>query len=296
MIHRLDKVILLVITLTAVGGGVLFWRGMKSRQISFSALGTQMGGNLAEVVSPNTDNVDQGKLFAYDEEGIHALQTPENSYLARAKSENTAGETTIEEGTEAAPSAPSADNPSQMVAGSAGYNNLAGEGNPSWGPEGAKVTIVEFSDFLCPYCAEFAKTALPQLKSKYGTRVKFVFRDLPIENIHPLSPLAHEMGECAWEQGKFWELHDLIFANSARITESLLASLAEKAGLEMTKFNTCMNQGESKLKIMEDLDAGISAGISATPTLFVNNQKVEGAVSFEELSGIIEAELNKVQN
>jgi len=292
MVNRFDKIILLVVTLTAVGGGVLFWRGMKNRQISFSALGTQLEGNLAEVVSQNADNVDQGKLFVYDEEGIHASQTPENSYLARAKSENTAGET-IEEGTETTPSAPSAANPPQMVAGSAGYNNLAGEGNPSWGPEGAKVTIVEFSDFLCPYCAEFAKTTLAQLKNKYGARVKFVFRDLPIENIHPLSPRAHEMGECAWEQGKFWELHDLIFANSARITESFLASLAEKAGLEMTKFNTCLNQGEAKLKIVEDLDAGISAGVSATPTLFVNNRKVEGAVSFEELSGIIEEELNK---
>lgn len=291
MVNRFDKIILLVVTLIAVCGGVLFWRGMKSRQVSFTELGTRLEGNLAEVANQNADNVDQGKLFAYDEEGIHAPQTPENSYLARAKSENTA-DTTTEEGMETTPSAPSSANPPQMVAGSAGYN-LAGEGNPSWGPEGAKVTIVEFSDFLCPYCAEFAKTTLPQLKNKYGARVKFVFRDLPIENIHPLSPQVHEMAECAYRQGKFWELHDLIFANSAHITESLLTSLAEKAGLEMTKFNACLNQGEAKLKVMEDLEAGISAGVSATPTLFVNNRKVEGVVSFEELSGIIEEELNK---
>ncbi len=276
------KLIALTSLVALIGLAFFVFRYQNNQRLGIGKFYSSVASEAKKV----SENVQSGKLFTYDEAGLQA-PVQNKDYLARAKNQNTS-----EEGTGTTPSSGSAVNPSQQVAGSAGYN-LAGEDNPSWGPEGAKVTVVEFSDFLCPYCAEFAKTTLPQLKNQYATRIKFVFRDLPIENIHPLSPRVHEAAECAHKQGKFWELHDLIFANSSRITESFLNSLAEKAGLTMAEFNSCLAGGEAKLKVMENLEAGISAGVSATPTLFVNTRKVEGIVSFEELSRIIDEELNK---
>ncbi|HSP54358.1 MAG TPA: thioredoxin domain-containing protein, partial [Dehalococcoidia bacterium] len=92
-------------------------------------------------------------------------------------------------------------------------NEMAAADDPSWGPEDAALTIEAFSDFQCPYCKKFAEQTLPRLKEAYGDKVRFIFRDLPLTNIHPVAAAAAQAGGCANDQGKFWEYHDLLYEN-----------------------------------------------------------------------------------
>lgn len=232
-----------------------------------------------------TENVEQNQLFAYDEAGVKA-PTENNDYLAKAKKP-------IEEDATNSTSDNSGANTQNSVIAGLSNINLEGENNPFWGPVNAKVKIVIFSDFLCPFCAEFALNILPQVKSAYAGKVKITFRDLPIESLHPGSGHIHEAGECAAAQGKFWEMHDLMFANNARLTSDLLPSLAQSAGLDLNIFNNCLASGAKSAQVLTNLEFGINLGIQATPTVFVNNQKMEGVSSFSALDKVIASELNK---
>ncbi|NUM25567.1 MAG: DsbA family protein [Candidatus Buchananbacteria bacterium] len=170
--------------------------------------------------------------------------------------------------------------------------NLATDDDPSVGPKDAKVVVVEFSDFQCPYCAQ-VYPVVKELIKDYSDRVLFVFRDFPLTDIHPQAVLASLAGECANEQGKFWEMHDKIFENQDKINEDNLAAWSVQIGLNSLQFSSCMGAGKYLPEIEADLQEGLAFGVEATPTFFINGKPLRGAVSLATFESIILAELSR---
>ncbi len=160
------------------------------------------------------------------------------------------------------------------------------------GPANAKVTLIEYSDFQCPFCGRFLPT-VQQIIKEYGNKVRFVYRHFPLNSIHPMAQKAAEASECASEQGKFWEFHDLAFANQASLSLENLKVWATQLGLNAGKFNTCLDSGKYATRVQADLTEGEQKGVSGTPATFVNGQLVSGALPFEAMKQIIDQELAK---
>ncbi|MFQ5887353.1 MAG: PCYCGC motif-containing (lipo)protein [Candidatus Hydrothermarchaeales archaeon] len=163
--------------------------------------------------------------------------------------------------------------------------------DPSKGPENAPVTIVEFSDFQCPFCAS-ASSTVHKIIDTYGDKVRVVYRDFPLSSIHPHAQKAAEAAECADEQGKFWEFHDMIFANQGNMDVDNLKQFAKDLGLDSKKFDECLDSGKYEAEVKNDMQDGIDAGVTSTPTFFVNDEKVVGAKPFSTFQLVIEAKLN----
>lgn len=164
-------------------------------------------------------------------------------------------------------------------------------GAPSAGKSGAAVTVVEFSDFQCPFCSRFVPT-LQRIKADYGDRVEVVYRQFPLTSIHPNAFKAAEASLCANEQGKFWEAHDMMFAQQDRLTVSELKQLPTRLGIRQAEFDACLDSGKYVEQVQNDLAEGNRAGITGTPAVFVNGVELPGgAVSYEEAAKAIEREL-----
>lgn len=145
-------------------------------------------------------------------------------------------------------------------------------GRPSKGKATATLTLVEFSDFQCPFCGRHVSATEPQLTSEYVDtgRLKVVFMDFPLEAIHPLAFKAAETARCAGEQGKFWDMHDQLFRTQATPAEfSNWAAQARKVGLAMPEFERCLNSGRHAGGIRKDLAQGLAAGVNGTPGFFL---------------------------
>jgi protein-disulfide isomerase len=164
-------------------------------------------------------------------------------------------------------------------------------GDPAIGPADAPVTIVEFSDFQCPYCKTFRDQTLDALLERYGDQVRFVFRDFPLSQLHPFAQKAAEASECANEQGHYWEMHDLLFANSPNLSEDALKGFAEQLGLDMEQFNECLDSGRYADEVTADLQEGMSYGVTGTPTFFINGIRLVGAQPLANFQAIIDQEL-----
>jgi protein-disulfide isomerase len=160
---------------------------------------------------------------------------------------------------------------------------------PARGPADAKVTIVEFSDFQCPYCGS-AFTTVEQLMQQYAGKVKLVFRQFPLP-IHPQAEKAAEASLCAGDQGKFWEYHDLLFKNQRKLEVADLKTYAASAGLDATKFDQCLASGDKKKVVDHDMEAGQAAGVNGTPAFFINGVFLNGAMPIEEFKKVIDPEL-----
>jgi protein-disulfide isomerase len=160
---------------------------------------------------------------------------------------------------------------------------------PSRGPEQAKVTIVEFSDFQCPYCGrEYG--VIEKLMKDYDGKVRLVFRNFPLE-FHPFAAKAAEAAECAADQGKFWQLHDKMFTNQDKLAVDDLKRYAKDIGLDTGKFDKCLDSGEKQAAVAEDQKAGQAAGVSGTPAFFVNGIFINGAQPYEHFKQTIDREL-----
>lgn len=164
---------------------------------------------------------------------------------------------------------------------------------PSRGPADAAVTIVEFGDFECPYCGNLEPT-LEKVLESYPGKVRLVFREFPLDSIHPLASKAAQAAMCANEQGKFWELHDRMYAHQDALEVDDLKKAAAELGMNASRFDQCLDSDEYEAAIEADLRAGEQAGVSGTPALFVNGRFVPGgAVSYDVLAGVIEEELGR---
>lgn len=170
--------------------------------------------------------------------------------------------------------------------------NVAEKGNPALGPENAKVTVIEFSDFECPYCKR-SQTTTRQLREQYKDKIRWVFRDYPLP-FHRNAMFAHVAANCAIEQGKYWEYFNLLFDNAENLVKENVILLADKAGLEKEKFNNCLsNSGKIMAEIEADVADGQAVGVNGTPAFFINGIFVEGAQPIGAFQKIIDEELSK---
>jgi protein-disulfide isomerase len=167
---------------------------------------------------------------------------------------------------------------------------LSIEGAPVRGNPAAPVTIVEFSDFHCPYCKRVQPTLL-ELLSKYPDKVRIVYKDLPLESLHPQARRASEAARCARDQNKFWEYHDKIYAGGPDVTPENLRKMATEIGLDVGAFETCLASGKHLPGIQTDVSQGSELGLSGTPAFFVNGRPLSGAQPTEAFSRIIDEEL-----
>lgn len=167
--------------------------------------------------------------------------------------------------------------------------------DPFLGEDDAPVTIVEFSDYECPFCARFYQQTLPQIKSQYidTGKVKLVFRDFPL-SFHPQAEPAAIAANCAGEQGKYFEFHDQIFNNGGAAGKSSVdyKKWAQELGLDVTKWESCLSDAAQRQEIQKDLQDGTAAGISGTPGFIINGQLVSGAQPFSVFQQVIDAALN----
>jgi protein-disulfide isomerase len=169
--------------------------------------------------------------------------------------------------------------------------------NPAKGPVDASVTVVEFSDFQCPYCARFTQETLPAILSNYSDKVRFVFMNFPLTSIHANAEKAAEAAECAYDQGAFWEYHDLLFQNQAALDADSLKGYAASLGLNASQFNECLDSGEKADEVEKDMTAAQKAVQEAgldrfgTPAFFINGNHLGGAQPFDVFKQAIDAAL-----
>lgn len=154
----------------------------------------------------------------------------------------------------------------------------------------APVTIVEFSDFQCPFCQRVQPT-LQEILAKYPGKVNLAYRDFPLVQIHPNAHRAAEASRCAGEQGKFWEYHDVLYVNITKLAEDDLAEHAKSVGLDGLKFAMCLSSGRYRASVDEDMRAGANTGVTGTPAFIVNGVVLEGAQPMSAFQEVIDAEL-----
>ena len=167
---------------------------------------------------------------------------------------------------------------------------VATAGAPVRGAREAPVTIVEFSDYQCPFCKR-SQSTIKQLLRQYTGKVKLAFRDFPLRSIHPLAQKAAEAARCAGDQGKYWEYHDVLFAKAPELEVAGLKQYAATLGLDMTQFNECLQRDKYATPVEQDVQQGNRLGVSSTPTFFVNGRPVLGAQPFSVFERVIEEEL-----
>jgi protein-disulfide isomerase len=160
---------------------------------------------------------------------------------------------------------------------------------PAYGPAGAKVTLVEFSDFQCPYCSK-AATAMQKLKEKYGKQVRFVFRQFPLP-FHQDAHVAAEAALAANAEGKFWPFHDRLFANQAKLDRASLEAAAKDLGLNVAAFKKALDAKTHAAKVDADIELGKNAAVGGTPTMFLNGKRVPNPGDVDAVSKMIDAEL-----
>lgn len=185
-----------------------------------------------------------------------------------------------------APSAPPPPAPPAVVH----FDDL--EGRPSLGPKNAPVTLVEFSDFQCPFCKRVTP-ALEEIMKNYSGKVRRVWRHYPL-SFHQDADRMAQASECAHEQGKFWEYHDQLFeTQTGPHDNAALIGLADKVGLNKKKFESCLTGGKYKEAVQKETAKGEQSGVRGTPAVFVNGKLVSGAKPYEEFEKIVKAELAK---
>ncbi len=154
------------------------------------------------------------------------------------------------------------------------------------GDSQAPVTIIEFSDFECPYCAAFYKN-MRKLWKKYPHKIRWVYKQFPLDSIHPQARAAAEASECAAEQGKFWEFADRLEEERENLGQPLYQSIASSLFLDIERFNSCVNNRVYKDKVNGDMQLGIESSVKGTPTSFFNGYMVPGVIPFSQLEKIV---------
>ena len=160
---------------------------------------------------------------------------------------------------------------------------------PARGPKDAKITIVEFSDFECPYCGA-AHDTVEKVMGEYAGKVRLVYRQFPL-SFHPHAAKAAEASLCAADQGTFWEYHDVLFKNQKKLEPMELKAHASEVGIDPQKFGQCLDSGDKKKAVDADQQAGLQAGVGGTPAFFINGIFLNGAQPIDEVKKVIDGEL-----
>ena len=171
--------------------------------------------------------------------------------------------------------------------------DVSGDRGFARGPKDAPITIVEFSDFQCPFC-KTGNATVKQVLDKYPGKVRLVFRDYPLASIHPQAPKAHEAARCAGDQAKFWEYHDLLFERSPKMSPQDLKQYAQDLKLDAAAFIQCLDSGKYAAEVDKDFREGAGLGLTGTPSFFINGKQLVGAQPLAAFQKIIDGELAKV--
>lgn len=163
--------------------------------------------------------------------------------------------------------------------------------DPIIGPADAPITIIEFSDYECPYCRRFHTETFPQLMETFGNQIRFVYRDFPLTSIHPNAVSAAIAANCAGEQGMYWEYNQLLFQQEFGLGESAYEKYATQLDLNMGAFKDCLASPAQQEEVLKDQTFATEFGIRSTPTFFINGIPVVGAQPYEVFRQIIEKEL-----
>jgi protein-disulfide isomerase len=165
------------------------------------------------------------------------------------------------------------------------------------GDEKAPVTIIEYSDYQCPFCERFFTETEPLIRKEYieTGKVKMIYRDFPLPS-HPYALPAALAANCAKDQGKFWAYHDVIFKKQNELGNLDYIQVAKDLGLNVNEFKSCFDSKKYNSKIQKDYEEGSSIGVNGTPTFFINGRQVVGAQPYESFKTVIDQELNKLNN
>jgi protein-disulfide isomerase len=172
------------------------------------------------------------------------------------------------------------------IASTGAHPETATDDDPSLGPKDAKLTIVEFLDYQCPFCGQESIT-LRETAAAYGDRVRFIIRDFPVQELHPDAVASAVAAGCAESQGKFWPMHDRLFAQRGVLTRADLDGAARQSGLDLPVFAACMDLQARTAEIQRDVADGLNAGVRGTPTFFFNGNKVEGVIPSDGFDKLI---------
>ncbi|MFI5348348.1 MAG: DsbA family protein [Elusimicrobiota bacterium] len=173
---------------------------------------------------------------------------------------------------------------------SAQLNPPVSERDHAQGPADAPATLVEYGDYQCPFCGA-AYPVVKLLRETLGNKLRFVFRNFPLTEAHPYALIAAEAAEAAALQGKFWEMHDLIFEQQELLDPDVIPEWAGKIGMDLEKMGRAIQQGAVATRIKEDRRSGIRSGVNGTPTFFINGRRHDGAPDYETLLAALESEL-----
>lgn len=165
--------------------------------------------------------------------------------------------------------------------------------SPLTGPANAPVTLVEFSDFQCPYCYK-AVAQLNAVLKAYPTQVKLIFKQFPLVDSHPQAAISAAAALAANRQGKFWPMHDIMFANHGKLSRPAIMTWASGLGLDMNRFTADLDSPAIRQAVQRDMEDGNKAGVDATPTVFIDGQKYNGGLGLEAMKPVIDAELKRL--
>jgi protein-disulfide isomerase len=165
--------------------------------------------------------------------------------------------------------------------------------DPVLGPADAPVTIVEFSDFECPFCSRFARETAPALRRQYGDDIRWIFVNYPLQSIHPNAYEAALAGECAAEQERFWPFYDALFSGRYQLTRGDYARAAAEIGLDEPRFEACYENADPAAEVALDIEEGQKFYILGTPTFYVNGKRMEGAQRPEAFAAVIDSILSQ---
>lgn len=163
------------------------------------------------------------------------------------------------------------------------------------GPDGAVVTLLEYGDYECPFC-KMAYPVVKRLQKHFGARLRFVFRNFPLRELHPHAQAAAETAEFAAVHGKFWEMHDLLYENQERLGDALLFELAEDLKLPAEELTQALESGRFTARVRADFGSGVRSGVNGTPTFFINGLRHDGPKEFPELLAAVEEAAEWAQN
>lgn len=169
--------------------------------------------------------------------------------------------------------------------------DVSSDGDPFLGPENAPITIIEFSDYQCPYCVKWYQEVHGRLMKEYEGKIRFVYRDFPLYSIHPEALPAAEAANCAGEQDAYWPFHDALFGQKNGLGAQAYSKYASELGLNVDQFNKCMSERRYKSEVDADFKFASTLGVSSTPTFFVNGLAIVGAQPFEVFKDVIDKEL-----